>query len=77
MVNISSVLTNIMIQRYIASKHPTVNKLEKINVDLIQFLMENLEITILLQLQQKEELTFSILMEMNLIRRKVFSMDIL
>jgi hypothetical protein len=56
MVNIFSVLINIMIRMSIVFKQTLEVLLEQINVDLIQFLMGKPGITILMQLQQNEEL---------------------
>lgn len=56
MVNIFSVLINIMIRMSIVFKQTLEVLLEQINVDLIQFLMGKQGITILMQLQQNEEL---------------------
>ena len=56
MVNIFSVLINIMIRMSIVFKQTLEVLLEQINVDLIQFLMGKQGITILMQLQQSEEL---------------------
>lgn len=66
-----------MTQMFIVSKPKMLNWLDKTNAVQIQFLMDNLELITLMQLQQKEGFTSSSIKEGLLIQKKVFSMEIL
>lgn len=66
-----------MTQMFIVSKPKMLNWLGKTNAVQIQFLMDNLELITLMQLQQKEGFTSSSIKEGLLIQKKVFSMEIL
>jgi hypothetical protein len=59
MVNFFFVPINIMIQMFIVFRWIQVSKLVLINVDLIQYMMHKLVISIFFLLQQKEEYGFS------------------